>query len=131
MEKTYTAKQLLTAYMNLKRELDKLNAAHDENTKDIKSRMEFAKNELNKKMQEEELDNLTHKGIAKAFFQSVRTMKINDWEAALDYIKKNNMFHVLQRSLSKNSVWELVDESKTPFPGVELGTIRDLKINKA
>jgi hypothetical protein len=131
MEKTYTAKQLLTAYMNLKHAHDDLTAVYKEESGKLKDKMEFAKEALQKKMQEDGVDMVKDRGLAKAFYQSVRTMKIDDWEVAIEHVKKNNLFHLLSRNLSKNAVWEIVDEAKTPFPGVTLGTIKDLKIQKA
>jgi hypothetical protein len=78
-----------------------------------------------------DIDQLKKEGSGIAFFKSKTFITINDWDATLKHIIANELWHVLTRKLAKDAVVEIINETKEVFPGAELGSIRELHINKA
>jgi hypothetical protein len=55
------------------------------------------------------------------------SVSVKDWEAALSFVKDNELWGALTRGISKEVVEEYIKENQEAFPGVELNSI--IKIN--
>ncbi len=61
-----------------------------------------------------------------AYFTTKDSVKVGDWDQTLAYIKENQAYHLLNQAVNKTSVKEFIEANKTPPPGVEYSSFRDL-----
>lgn len=55
------------------------------------------------------------------FFKVLRTScTVEEWEATLDFIIKNNAWDLLERRVSKTAVVQVMDDTQQPVPGVSI-----------
>lgn len=45
---------------------------------------------------------------------------VNDWDAVVNYVKNNEMWHLLEQRVSKRAVEQFIIEHDEPPPGVEV-----------
>lgn len=125
----YTLEDLIGQHFKLKDELEELQNKIKKEENGLKKKLEIIKGYINQQLDTLGLESIkTSKGTA--FKSKLNTMKVLDWETALNHIKSNELWHVLNKSLSKNNVREIVEESRVNFPGIELGEIVDVKIRR-
>jgi len=65
-------------------------------------------------------------GIGMAFFTTKDSVTVEDWDAALGFIREQSAYHMLNKAVNKTAVKEYIDEQKTPPPGVRYDSYRDL-----
>ncbi len=54
-------------------------------------------------------------------YKTTRTsVKVLDFELALDYIRDNDLWHFLEKRLAKTAVTEFVESHKSNFPGTDI-----------
>lgn len=61
-----------------------------------------------------------------AFFTTKDSATVEDWDLALDSIRNNSAWHLLNRAVNKTAVKEYVEANKVPPPGVKYESYRDL-----
>lgn len=126
--KKYTPKDYMTAYLNMKDVLNQERGVWEKRETELKGKMAGVLALLKNTMAG--LDQVKTAGVGIAFYKVKSFLNITDWDAALDHIVKNHLWHVLTKKLSKNAVKEIIEETKQVFPGAELGEIRELHINR-
>lgn len=57
-----------------------------------------------------------------AYFKMDDFSTVADWDAVLEFVKKNEAFDLLEKRVSKTAVRSYLDEHKTIPPGVNYGT---------
>jgi hypothetical protein len=57
-----------------------------------------------------------------AFLTTSDFASVGDWDAVLEFVKKNDAYHMLTRGVSKTVVREFIDLNKTVPDGVNFGT---------
>ena len=65
-----------------------------------------------------------------AFFITKDSVKVGDWDAALAYIAENKAWYLLNQALNKTAVKEFIEKEKSPPPGAEYSSYRDLSWRK-
>lgn len=65
-----------------------------------------------------------------AYIATVASAKVEDWEAALDWIKSTENWEMLERRASKTFVQAHVENTGELPPGVSLTTLRRLNIRR-
>ncbi len=130
-EKKYTPKDYMSAYLKMNGVLSLKRAAWKKEEAELKDKMAKIVHLLQTHMVESgDLDQLKLTGVGIAFYKTVSFLNITDWDAVIEHVKKNDLFHVLGKKLAKTAVIEIIEATKAPFPGAELGSKRELKINK-
>ena len=61
-------------------------------------------------------------------YKTIRTQaKVTDWATALDFIRDNDLFHMLEKRVSKSAIEEFVEAQGKPPPGVDI--TQEIRIN--
>lgn len=63
-----------------------------------------------------------------AYFSTVTTLKVEDWEASLTQVVEHQLWHMLERRLSKTAVEQYVSAHNENFPGTQLTSEQVLRI---
>jgi len=81
------------------------------------------------------LDHLNKNGLdstkcpdGTAFKSTVTSVSVKDWAATLGYIRKNKLWDLLEARVSKTAAVEIVTDTKSPIPGVEITQATVLRV---
>jgi len=81
------------------------------------------------------LDHLNQNGLdstkcsdGTAFKSTVTSVTVRDWPATLGYIRKHNLWDLLEARVSKSAAVEIITDTKTPIPGVEITQATVLRV---
>lgn len=124
-----TIAELASAYRKLRDKKAEIEAEQKLALAPIKSKMEQIEAALMRILNESEADSIkTPDGTV----YTTRTMQVSvdDWEEALNYIKDNDLFHMLERRLSKTAVEEFLEAQGHNVPGTHTTFVRNLRVRK-
>ena len=62
-----------------------------------------------------------------AYKSTITHAKISDWDASLKFVIENNLWHMLERRVSKTAVEEYIESKGTAPPGVEVNV--EVRVN--
>ena len=83
----------------------------------------FIKDEMNKgNMQQWKSSSTGHM----AFFQTKDSVKVDDWDEVLAYIREHEAYYLLNHAVGKQAVKEFIEANKSAPPGVEYTSFKDL-----
>lgn len=60
------------------------------------------------------------------FFTTKDSVTVEDWDAALAFIRKEEAWHLLNHAVGKTSVKEFIEVNNAPPPGVRYDSFKDL-----
>lgn len=64
------------------------------------------------------------------FTTTKTSVGVQDWDAVLAYIKSNDAYNLLNRSVNKTAVGEYVKEHSTPPPGVKSDSFLEVAVRR-
>lgn len=122
--------RLVGAYINIRDDLNKLRAEFQEKEKEHKSAMKRVEAEILKLCHEQGVESFkTAHGTA--FKKKKDFIKVENWDAALDYILTNDLKHMLTKSVQKTAAKEFMEENNNQLPpGLEYGAITEIGIRR-
>lgn len=101
----------------------------------FKNEEQLLNDELNK-LEIEMLQKMQEQGVTSfptangtAYQAQQNNLKVLDWEAALDYIKRNGQWQLLNKSINKPAAMEVFEEDDG-MPGVKLDRTIVVRIRK-
>jgi len=112
--------------------IDRLHALREEKRlledqiKDINKRMDDLENMLMLEMQTQGVEKLTSKRATVYVSTSIKP-QIQDWDAFVEYMAENRLFHLIERRPSSSGCRELF-EKQGVIPGIVPFTLRKLGI---
>jgi hypothetical protein len=119
------------AYLKLRTALAALKDQHKVSEGELQSKLNkleaFFLDFLNKSG----TDNIAVRDVGTVFKQDVHSVKINDWDAALTWIKDNGAWEFLEKRLAKSAVQDFAQSTNELPPGVELSTTVEVRIRKS
>lgn len=65
-----------------------------------------------------------------AFVKQTDYANVSDWNQTIDFIKANNMWHMLKKDVNKTAVKEFIDANGVPPPGVNWGAKQEIQIRR-
>lgn len=65
-----------------------------------------------------------------AFVDTRTSHKVEDWDAALEFIQQNELWHLLYRNVSKAGVEEYLREHEALPPGVSITRAHTIKVHR-
>ena len=81
------------------------------------------------------LDHLNQNGLdstkcsdGTAFKSTVTSVTVRDWPATLGYIRKHNLWDLLEARVSKSAAVEIIADTSRPIPGVEVTQATVLRV---
>lgn len=125
-----TAAEAINLYRNLRTEKEAIKARHVEELRPIAEAMAKIEAWLLR-----ELNAAGAQHIATPVGTAMRVVKknvtIDDWDTALDHLRKHELWHMLEHRLSKTAVEEYTESQEENFPGTHISTEITVQIRKA
>jgi Cft2 family RNA processing exonuclease len=119
---------VIKAYITLRNEKD---AIEGEVKEKVRTKEKMVKLEAYIKKQADEQGVTSFKtGHGTAFVTTTDFAQVADWDAILNFIKKNEAWDMLEKRVSKNAVRGYIDEHKDVPSGVNYGTRIDINVRK-
>jgi hypothetical protein len=125
-----TPADMTVKYLQLRARIKQIEDKHKEELapyQDVKFRLETLP-----------LDHLNKNGLdsvkcvaGTAFKSTVTSVSVQDWPATLSYIQHNHMWDLLEARVSKTAALEIINESNTPIPGVDISQATVLRVRTA
>ncbi len=115
-------------YIEMRDEVDEIKRRHKEELAPLTKKMSDYEEGFRKVMLHFGLDALpTDAGTA---YTTTRTsVKIDDWTAALNYIRGSGQWHLLERRLNKTAVSEMAEEGAL-VPGTTLNSFLAVNVRR-
>lgn len=123
----FTVDEVISKYLDLREQIEKIEADHKAKTAPLKSAMEGIEKyllALSNKTGQTQFG--TERGTA--FLSTVTACKVSDWEATKKYIQDHGAFHLLNKAVNKTAVGEFIEQHAVPPPGVEWVKMREIKV---
>jgi hypothetical protein len=111
-----TADKVIEAYIRLRDQKDAVAKRHKEELAPFTEAMGKLETWLHQQLLEQGLQNFKS-SIGVAYFSTHTAVKVDDWIAALDWIKQHNAWDLLERRISKTA-YEDYQKAGTVPPGV-------------
>lgn len=124
-----TIDQAVETYIKLRSQKEAVEAETKDRVKDIKDKMEKLEAWI---MQQADAAGVTSFKTphGTAFLTTSDFAGVSDWDAVLDYIKKNDAFDLLERRVSKAAVRAHMDANGEVPAGVSFGTKVSVNVRK-
>jgi len=126
---TITVDKVIQTYMKLRSKKEAIEAETKEKVADVKANMAKIEAWLKEKADADGVTSFkTDHGTA--FLTTTDFANVADWDAVLDFIRKEEAFDMLEKRISKTAVRGYIDTNKEVPPGVTYGTKLDINIRK-
>ena len=121
MTDTLTVDQVVDTYIKLRKQKTALNDQIKEQVSDITAKMSKLEAWIQAKSDETGVKSFkTDKGTA--FLTTSDFASVGDWDAVLEFVRKNDAYDMLTRGVSKTAVRGYIDANKAVPDGVNFGT---------
>jgi len=128
----FTMEQVVQKYIELRDEVDAIEA-------DCAQRTAAAKDTM-KKLEAWVQHQINTTGVTSfktpagtAFQDVLKSCKVSNWDATLDFVRENEMWHLLTKGVSKTAIEEFMKSQPegTPPPGCDWTEIRAVKFRRS
>lgn len=121
--------QIITGVLNLRDQIDLLDAQHKATTKPLKEAVEALEIQL---LQICNSTGQTQLGCESgiAFLKTQSFVSMNEWDEFIQWAIANGRIDMLKKDVSKNAVAEFVDATGNPPPGIKWDTKRVIQIRR-
>lgn len=125
-----TVDSVVAAYIKLRDHKDAIKARHQEELAPIKQNMDVMENWLHKQMLEQGAQNVKTK-FGTAYRKKVVSIKVEDFEVTLDFIKEWELWDLLEARVSKTAVedWMETHDKQVP-PGVSYSETEVVQVRR-
>ena len=129
MSEQLTVDQIIAAYMKLRTDKAKVEAEAKEATKLIKQKMEKLESWIKEKADQDGVTSFKTKH-GTAFLTTTDFASVENWDAMLEFVVKNEAYDMLEKRVSKTAVRGFIKENKEVPPGINYGTRLDVNVRK-
>jgi len=124
-----TAGDLIQLYINLRTEKAAVEAEVKSRVDKIRTQMKTVEAMLLKQLSDQDATSFkTSSGTA--YITTTDYTSVQDWDAVLDYVKKNDAYDLLERRVSRMAVRAHIDSQATVPPGVNFSTKMGISVRK-
>jgi hypothetical protein len=126
---TLTVDKVIKTYMKLRSQKEAIEAETKDKVAEVKASMAKIEAWLKEKA---DADGVTSfkTDYGTAFLTTTDFANVADWDAVLDFIRKEEAFDMLEKRISKTAVRGYIEANKEVPPGVTYGTKLDINIRK-
>ena len=126
---TLTVDKVIKTYMKLRSQKEAIEAETKDKVAEVKASMAKIEAWLKEKADADGVTSFkTDHGTA--FLTTTDFANVADWDAVLDFIRKEEAFDMLEKRISKTAVRGYIEANKEVPPGVTYGTKLDINIRK-
>ena len=124
-----TVDQVVAAYIKLRDKKASLEAVVKEQTEELVAQMTKLEAWLREQASAQGVTSFkTPHGTA--FLTTVDYAQVADWDAVLDFVRKNDAYDMLERRVSKRAVRAYIDENKAVPDGITYGTRLEVNVRR-
>lgn len=124
-----TIDQVVAAYIKLRDKKASLEAVVKEQTEELVAQMTKLEAWLREQASAQGVTSFkTPHGTA--FLTTVDYAQVADWDAVLDFVRKNDAYDMLERRVSKRAVRSYIDENKAVPDGITYGTRLEVNVRR-
>ena len=124
-----TVDQIIGAYVKLRGEKEQLTARYKSEVKKLDERMSKLEVWLQMKMAMDKLNSI-NTDAGTAYKVNVEHASVADMDTFLDYVKKNDAWHLLEKRVSKTGVRAILDEGEPLPAGVNWYTSTAINVRR-
>lgn len=121
--------EVVAAYRKLRDQKSDMEDRHKEELAPIKGNMVKLEAWL-----QTQLNNSGSESVKTAngtvYISKTSSVKTDDWTTTLEYIVEHELWHMLEKRLSKAAVEQFVEEEKVNFPGTEITYMSNIRVRK-
>jgi hypothetical protein len=126
-----TLDKALAAYLKLRTEVERIEAAAKAETAKLKAQMQDLETWVTVKAQEEGLESIKAKGVGTAYWSTHHSCTVASRDAFFAYVKEHDAFDLLENRASKSAVKSFIEAAGEPPPGVNFSSVRVFNLRKA
>lgn len=124
-----TVDQVVAAYIKLRDKKASLEAVVQKQTEELVAQMTKLETWLREQASAQGVTSFkTPHGTA--FLTTVDYAQVADWDAVLDFVRKNDAYDMLERRVSKRAVRSYIDENKAVPDGITYGTRLEVNVRR-
>lgn len=122
-----TPADLIKHYIELRNKLSEIKAQHEEEQAQYKDVMAQIENRLLAHLDQAKLESFksTH---GTAYKQLNTSVSVEDWDAALQYVRDNERWELLEKRIAKNAAVTVIEETEKPIPGTKISQTIVLRV---
>lgn len=120
---------VIRTYMKLRDQKAAIEAELKERVADLKGKMEKLEAYLKTQMDAQGLTSFKS-DYGTAFFTTTDYANVADWDAVLSFVRENEAYDMLEKSVSKIAVRDYIERFKAVPPGINYGTKLVVNIRK-
>jgi len=120
---------VIRTYMKLRDQKAAIEARAKDEVSTLKAKMEKLEAYLKTQMDAQGLTSFKS-DYGTAFLTTTDYANVADWNAVLDFIRKNEAYDMLEKRVSKIAVRGYIEQSKAVPPGINYGTKLEVNIRK-
>jgi hypothetical protein len=124
-----TINDAVAAYMKLRSQKEKIEAAVKEDLGVVKAKMDKLEAWLKVEMDKQGLTSVKSK-YGTAFLTTTDYANVEKWDAVLEFVKQHSAYDLLEKRVSKIAVRGYIEQYKAVPPGVTYGTKLEVNIRK-
>jgi len=110
---------VIKAYVQMRDAADALEKQHKEELAPMRDKMRKVEHWLQNTLQSQGLTNFKSEN-GTAFLQGVSSVKVQDWESLLAFIRDKNMWELLDHRVAKSVVEDYLESTGNIPPGVDI-----------
>ncbi len=118
---------VIAGYIKLRDARDEIKKRHSKELTPLSGKMKTMEAWLLNELNKAGLDSFNKNGVGTAFKSTRTSAKVADWEVSLDYIKENDLWHMLEKRISKMAVEEFIEANGEAPPGIAI--TREVTVN--
>ena len=124
-----TIEDLVSAYIKLRDEIRRKEEAHEEEMMELRAQLEALSEELKKRLLRDNI-NSVRTVYGTAMLRTKTFARVADWDAFVEFLKRENGYHLLAKSVSKNAVQEYIEANRKVPDGVDFIQILDVSVRR-
>lgn len=129
MQKPLTSEEVIHAYVKLRDKLEARIKEHKDELAPMREKLSKMETWLQTQLQSQGLTSF--KGASgMAFVQTVANVKVEDWDAMLEFIKDKGKWELLDRRVAKSVVLDYLDTFGSLPPGVEVQRAQVVRVHR-
>lgn len=118
-----TMAEVATKAFKLRTQIEDEESAFKRSKKEKSSLLEKLENWMLAKLQEEGTQRMAVPGVGTVFIQKTTSVKIEDWDVTLEWIKEHDRYDMLNHAINKTATVQHIEDTGSPPPGVSYTAI--------
>jgi hypothetical protein len=126
-----TYDKAMKAYLDLRTEVERAEAAHKAAVASMKSQMLDLETWITMKAQEDGIDTIKSEGIGTVYWSTHHSCTVASRDAFFAFVRDNNAFDLLENRASKTAVKSFIEANGEAPPGVTFSSIKAFNLRRA